>query len=1105
MNLNECWNNGASIVALPTLNDGNDIVHMNIQSSATVVGSLIGIGGGAADTLSSNGGTLSVLIGDYGSVTTVQPVTSSNAKTSEISKLVSVQSTFVTLGDTDHISGVTPLNGRTVLVGGSGNDQISMDTSNGDVTICGDQCTATFAAVGSLQLMSHVSDTDGDDGIQLRGIGSNVFAIGGSLNDQVNVVDATFSILIGDYGSMNLASLSSLPLLPSRDLTVLLDTRTLNANDGGGNDQLTSASSTNVALDGVRSIILGGSLNDIIRSNGQCTIQCGDDCILSSLSNGQRSLTSTLAVNGGNDRLSFDGTSINGATASFSSSILIGGAFSDKISSMAATSAVLGDIGSITYTPSHIDSTISAICWSTASLQSIPTPENATTDGNDDIHIVGVPNDVQDTSITVAAAVIAGGGSLDLVDIRGTSLTAFLGDFGDITIEQVDHSIVNQRIVSASTSFDSFGGIDRLRLICSTTTWPSLASRAVVFGGSANDELDTQCTCATICGDHCVLADISGGRSLSSIAGGLEGRDSIHYRGPSTFNSGSDGTLMTIGGAFDDSFTIQSATSTLIGDVGTITFTDSLLDSKCYSLQSAISESQLLAPTVNVATHNDAFVIDSGRATLAIGGAGNDSFIVLPSTSTSIVSFVVCGDDCNVIASTTGSSTFFASSLQSIISILIPSGADNSAGDDVIDLGRSMNSIIIGNDGHDNITSGVGSDFICGDNCAVSFDVTSLTCPRSLISPTLATSSLLSIWSTATVMSTHVIRGGNDFIVSGNNQDLIIGGVGSDTLFGNEGSDIIFGDCGAWTSPRLANGAAPLNQTYTSIPLDVTSSTAVSDTIYGGDDDDFIVAGNGNDLVYGGDGNDDIVMGHNVRALSDAHDIAYGNDGDDVILGDNAAIIRTAISLPTCAYWPTSSTDDWLPYNGNGGVIREVNTFDVTDLISGDDQLYGGNGDDRIFGQRGNDQLYGNNGDDEVIGGLGNDHIVGADGSDLLIGDIAHTRKQRLTTVNTYVNGQQQRWSYQLLLEEVGSVIGTASLTPTRATSLGWANGDFFVSADQLIIGGLIRADSTKVYTNAPSSSWYIAFHFVFLCFGAFLIRICFGVIVGRYMPCPFD
>ena len=63
---------------------------------------------------------------------------------------------------------------------------------------------------------------------------------------------------------------------------------------------------------------------------------------------------------------------------------------------------------------------------------------------------------------------------------------------------------------------------------------------------------------------------------------------------------------------------------------------------------------------------------------------------------------------------------------------------------------------------------------------------------------------------------------------------------------------------------------------------------------------------------------------------------------------------------------------------------------DDDDLLRGgpgDDQLFGGNGRDVLLGDDGDDLLAGDGGDDDLLGGSGDDLLEGGDGDDNLFGD----------------------------------------------------------------------------------------------------------------------
>ncbi|WP_163850046.1 Hint domain-containing protein [Pseudooceanicola aestuarii] len=126
--------------------------------------------------------------------------------------------------------------------------------------------------------------------------------------------------------------------------------------------------------------------------------------------------------------------------------------------------------------------------------------------------------------------------------------------------------------------------------------------------------------------------------------------------------------------------------------------------------------------------------------------------------------------------------------------------------------------------------------------------------------------------------------------------------------------------------------------------------------------EDFVIAGAGQDTVLGQAADDTIHGGS-------GYDDLYGGAGDDAIYGD-----RPASSAPSGnASAVTSAIDSYPP-----------NAYD-DDLIeggSGNDRLFGDQGEDTVHGGADNDTIYGNAGDDSLTGGAGDDVIHGDDGED---------------------------------------------------------------------------------------------------------------------------
>ena len=198
----------------------------------------------------------------------------------------------------------------------------------------------------------------------------------------------------------------------------------------------------------------------------------------------------------------------------------------------------------------------------------------------------------------------------------------------------------------------------------------------------------------------------------------------------------------------------------------------------------------------------------------------------------------------------------------------------------------------------------------------------------------------------------------NSFTINGGDgNDTIIGGSGNDVLNGNGGDDYIWGGAGN----NYIYGGDGFDTIYgTANPDDPNffgdANRGGTNSIFGGNDDDFIVGGPKNDRIAGQAGNDTILgMAGN--------DYIDGGIGDDSIEGD--AGIDTL----------------------HGGLGD-----DFIDAGAGNDFLFGDAGNDTLFGGSGHDQLYGGAGDDELHGDAGNDSLDGGSGNDILFGEAGKDR-----------------------------------------------------------------------------------------------------------------
>jgi Ca2+-binding RTX toxin-like protein len=194
--------------------------------------------------------------------------------------------------------------------------------------------------------------------------------------------------------------------------------------------------------------------------------------------------------------------------------------------------------------------------------------------------------------------------------------------------------------------------------------------------------------------------------------------------------------------------------------------------------------------------------------------------------------------------------------------------------------------------------------------------------------------------------------GGSDYILAGGGDDYVNSTLNGYYLY--SGSLIAFGEGGN----------------------DKISGTSGNDTLNGGIGDDDLRGGDGNDILNGGDGDDTLKGGDgndtldggtgDDRLLSgNGSDTIYGGDGDDEVNGYLNNPADPASSGTT--FWDAS--DPLLIYGGLGN-----------------DVLFGGDSSDNIYGEVGNDYLNGKDGDDKLSGGEGDDTLKGGDGNDTLDG-----------------------------------------------------------------------------------------------------------------------
>ena len=230
----------------------------------------------------------------------------------------------------------------------------------------------------------------------------------------------------------------------------------------------------------------------------------------------------------------------------------------------------------------------------------------------------------------------------------------------------------------------------------------------------------------------------------------------------------------------------------------------------------------------------------------------------------------------------------------------------------------------------------------------------------------------------------------------------------SDTIFANKGDDVVFGD----TAQFSVDGAIVSLAEYVKAQLGFNPSTAdvidyvrehpeeigsalVPNANEGKPDmPDALIGGEGNDVMYGQGGNDLLIGdGSNTSGADDtlhrlaqelgtltggSHGVTPASLSDAILnLGHDSAKLHELADWSEKHLENSSDGDDWL-FGGEGN--------DVLFGLGGNDHLYGGSGDDVLFGGSGNDHLYGGSGNDILFGGSGDDYLDGGEGRDILFG-----------------------------------------------------------------------------------------------------------------------
>jgi choice-of-anchor C domain-containing protein len=247
---------------------------------------------------------------------------------------------------------------------------------------------------------------------------------------------------------------------------------------------------------------------------------------------------------------------------------------------------------------------------------------------------------------------------------------------------------------------------------------------------------------------------------------------------------------------------------------------------------------------------------------------------------------------------------------------------------------------------------------------------------------------------------------GNDRLIGNSGDDYLDGGLGDDTLEGGSGTDTASyrsSTVGIWASLE-AVGAFDTHGAGMDSYVDIENleGSKFNDRLWGnneanlilaGDGNDIVAARGGNDRVEGGEGNDRLIgdggndyliggTGNDTLEGRDNNDRLTGGDGDDILLGGSGKD-RAEYTDASAGVWVNLGITSAQDTKGAGyDTLSQIENLRGSEF---DDRLWGDTGDNTLEGRDGDDIIDGKAGNDIINGGRGSDTLIGGDGDDVLI------------------------------------------------------------------------------------------------------------------------
>jgi Ca2+-binding RTX toxin-like protein len=825
--------------------------------------------------------------------------------------------------------------GLNIILGGLGGDDI--DAAAGSNVVLGDNGVANFGLDDNWDIETTDPTLGGADTI-LGGASNTI--LGGAGEDTI-LLGGGFNTVVGDEGVVRRADETTITQVATTGTSGATDhiTSTGGRNiilGGLGDDEISAAAGTNVVLGdngtanfgfgnnwdiatsddglggddtitgGADNTILGGAGSDTITLGGGFNTVVGDEGVVRRLDEATITQVATTGAVGATDRI----------TSTGGTNIILGGAGDDEIHADDGDShnVILGDNGTANFDfgPGH--------SW--------------------DIESDLLAGGGADTITGGANNIILGGAGADSITLGGGENTV-LGDNG--IVRRADATTL---VVVATPDTDAASGGD-----------DSIVSNGgvnILIGGVGSDFIDAAAGSNIILGDNGTV-DADGDVTSDTVT---PGGDDTNIGGVvlgglrAAFTAtGDDASNIILGGAGADAITLGSGVNVVLGDEGVVRRTGGVVTS-----------------VESVGSRGAADTITSeGGFNIILGGAGGDRIAAPLGTN------VILGDN--------GAVTFADGQPVQVVT------SDPEVGGGDVITGGVGDNIILGGAGADTITGGVGADILVGDAGTV----------------TLADGEWL-VTSEEDDGDSDVLHGGDgdDVIYGGGGDDQLHGDLGSDRIYGQGGADIIVADVGQIIAGRdvlltdvaLLAGELDLDAP-TASPATVDALLAADLVVLGSrgghnhaflyrlaaDGDDIVSGGDGDDAIYGQRGNDRLSgdAGDDFIAGGAGDDTIDGGAGNDDLVGDDATIDSPAAAMPNVLHglWVDGQTIVPMLQVAPGDMPNAapsllahlfghpslpaasgeltyyaslVTGYRHTDVLSGNDALYGGAGNDTLVG-----------------------------------------------------------------------------------------------------------------------------------------------------------